>query len=69
MDGDLNGRRGLRVASWSRCNKFGARFAGDGSLTRGVDAGKRRRAGEWRRGQRRRRRGSVVRGCPSERHT
>lgn len=67
--GDLNGRRGLRVASWWRCNKFGAPFAGVGSLTRGVDAGKRRRAGERRRGQRRRRRGSVVRGCPSERHT
>lgn len=43
MDGDLNGRRGLRVTSWSRCNKFGVRFTGDGSLTRGVDAGKRPR--------------------------
>lgn len=64
---DSNGRRGLRLDPW--CNKFGVRLAGVGSLTRASMPANVGRQEERRRGRRLRRRGSVVRGCPSERHT
>lgn len=58
--GDSNTRKTRLARRFPRCNKFGARF---------IDTGASMPAGERRRGRRLRRRGSVARGCPSERHT